>query len=172
MPSTDPETRRARNRAYYLAHREHLIEQANAWNIAHPEEHKAGQRRWYESKGREYRAANRDRMNVATERWRQANPANKSASLRAGRLRRLYGLTVGEYEGMLAAQNGVCAVCGKIETHRDRNGETVRLAVDHDHVTGSVRALLCHSCNTGIGSFYDDPTLLLAAVEYINRFRR
>jgi hypothetical protein len=51
-----------------------------------------------------------------------------------------------EYAAMLAAQNGVCAACGKPETGRNQYGP-VSLAVDHDHVTGKVRALLCMRCN-------------------------
>jgi hypothetical protein len=39
--------------------------------------------------------------------------------------------------------------------------------VDHDHVTGAVRALLCHGCNIGIGLFRDDPGLLEDAASYL-----
>ena len=86
-------------------------------------------------------------------------------------MRLRYGLSVAEYDAMLSAQGSVCGLCHKAETHRSRNGEITRLAVDHDHATGSIRALLCHSCNVGIGSFYDDPELLIAAAEYVKRWR-
>lgn len=171
MPKRDPEAQRAYNRAYYAAHREHLIAEAKAWNEAHPEARKAGQKKWYESKGREQRAGRRDEYNAYQRAYDAAHPEKVSADNRTQRLRR-YGLTVVAYEEMLAAQNGLCALCGKVETHRDKRGEITRLAVDHDHVTGSVRALLCHACNTGVGSFYDDPAVLRAAAEYIERFRR
>lgn len=61
---------------------------------------------------------------------------------------------------MLAAQGGGCAICVvKDATH-----------VDHDHVTGKVRALLCATCNTGLGMFSDNPDILSNAAGYLRRF--
>ena len=66
------------------------------------------------------------------------------------------------YQRMLKAQNGNCAICGSA-------GGARRHAVDHDHVTSKVRALLCMDCNTGLGKFKDDPELLMAAAAYLNK---
>ena len=57
---------------------------------------------------------------------------------------RQYGITGEEYNAMLAAQHGGCALCGAPPT---RN----RLAVDHDHETGRVRGILCMPCNRTLG---------------------
>jgi hypothetical protein len=73
-----------------------------------------------------------------------------------------YGLTSGDYEGMLSAQGGKCALCGL----PDVTGR--RLAVDHSHATGRVRGLLCHRCNTGIGLLGDNPELLRRGAEYLD----
>lgn len=74
----------------------------------------------------------------------------------------------GEYEGMVEAQDGLCAICGRPETTRScASGEPRRLSVDHDHVTGQVRGLLCHGCNVAIGHFGDDVEVLLSAVRYL-----
>lgn len=54
---------------------------------------------------------------------------------------RKYGLTVEQVEAMRVAQEGRCAVCFKVKP----------LQIDHDHVTGKVRALLCALCNTSVG---------------------
>jgi hypothetical protein len=76
-----------------------------------------------------------------------------------------YGMLPGEYDTRLAAQGGVCAVCGEPPQGKRR------LAVDHDPVTRRVRGLLCSRCNTGLGQMRDDPRLLRAAAEYLERFR-
>lgn len=89
--------------------------------------------------------------------------AYRDGSARSAALKR-YGLTHEAYESMLLAQGGVCAICGGMSP----GGR--RLAVDHDHVTGVVRALLCGTCNTGLGSYKDDPALLRAAAVYLERF--
>ena len=46
-------------------------------------------------------------------------------------------------------------------------GKPARLAVDHCHVKGSVRKLLCKSCNNGLGLFKDNPELLEKAADYL-----
>ncbi len=74
-----------------------------------------------------------------------------------------YGLTPDGYKSLFNAQNGKCWICGKPPGKR-------RLAVDHDHATGTVRGLLCHNCNIGLGNFHDNTAHLLRAVEYLSRY--
>jgi len=72
-------------------------------------------------------------------------------------LQRRYGITAEEADEMLAAQGGTCAIC-EIEP---------AVHVDHDHVSGRVRGMLCFNCNGGLGNFRDDPLFLYAAAEYV-----
>lgn len=74
-----------------------------------------------------------------------------------------------EFAEMLAAQGGVCAICGGVETHRYKSGKLKDMAVDHCHETGINRGILCQSCNTGVGLLQDDPALLRAAAAYLER---
>lgn len=91
---------------------------------------------------------------------------------RITRLLYAYNLTLCEYGAMLDAQGGVCALCRQ----PDSSGRA--LAVDHDHTCCAasssscgkcVRQLLCWECNTGIGKLRDDPQVLRAAADYIER---
>lgn len=86
-------------------------------------------------------------------------------------LRYHYGLSATDYDRMLAMQGGVCKICGCEEIRRHKDGSPVALHVDHCHDTGRVRALLCHKCNVGIGSFDEDPVKLAKALDYIERHR-
>jgi hypothetical protein len=69
------------------------------------------------------------------------------------------------YKGLYTMQEGLCAIC---EMTTEENGKD--FAVDHCHKTGKVRALLCNSCNTGIGTFRDSPYLLNKAIEYLDKY--
>ena len=97
----------------------------------------------------------------ATRAWREANVDLHNELMRAGQLKRKFGITIADYDALLASQGDGCAICkSPCPTGR-------RLAVDHDHATKAVRGLLCHSCNLGIGKLGDDPERLLAAAKYL-----
>lgn len=79
-----------------------------------------------------------------------------------------YGLTEEDYEHMFTEQNGVCAICQQPETHTSSRSRRVKmLAIDHDHMTGEVRGLLCNNCNRAIGLLGDSVDTLLNAVGYL-----
>jgi hypothetical protein len=81
-----------------------------------------------------------------------------------------YDITPSQYIDLFMEQGGVCAVCQKPEEHvSSKNGRTQRLSVDHDHVTGKVRGLLCHACNVMLGYAKDNPEVLLSAIMYLRR---
>lgn len=86
---------------------------------------------------------------------------------KSSQLKCLYGITLTEWETLLAAQGGRCAICDT-----DEPGGRGDWHVDHSHETGEVRGLLCHACNTGIGSLKDDPALLRAALTYLEAPRK
>lgn len=83
-------------------------------------------------------------------------------------LKRHYGITIGDYMRMHNDQNGLCAICKKPETTVIR-GKEVSLSVDHCHSTGAVRGLLCRPCNQAIGSMKHDRSILLAAIDYLDK---
>jgi hypothetical protein len=85
-------------------------------------------------------------------------------------LKRKYGFGLRELRAMAEAQDHKCAICRQPETEM-RNGIVRHLSVDHDHVTGKVRGLLCTACNTGIGKFKDDTDLLALAIAYLLKHR-
>lgn len=97
--------------------------------------------------------------------------SQRSVSPRAQRNRKgenlsyLYGITVEEFDALLAAQDGKCAICGVSEFP----GRGNRPHVDHCHTTGAVRGILCHFCNLGLGNFRDRPDLLESAAAYLRR---
>jgi hypothetical protein len=59
-----------------------------------------------------------------------------------------------------------CEICGNI------NIKNKALCIDHNHITGQVRGVLCDACNTGIGKLRDDVTLLQQAINYLNKYAK
>lgn len=79
-----------------------------------------------------------------------------------------YGITLDEYNSLLEKQGGKCAICG---ITREECNDKRALPVDHDHETGHVRGILCHSCNRALGLFKDSPDVTAKATEYLIRNR-
>ncbi len=130
-------------------------ERRRRWAREHPERFKAHQRAWKE---RLYADPERAAIYRAKRRIIQNG---KYHLARARKLMKCWGLTVDHYQRILASQNGVCAICHKL----DPNGRD--LAVDHDHDSGKVRGLLCRPCNTGLGLFGDGTAGLERALNYL-----
>lgn len=99
--------------------------------------------------------------------WYRANPRKVKNNL----LKKYYGITLDQYNEMALAQNQRCDICKREETAVDKHGVPRHMAVDHCHATGGIRALLCSSCNKALGGFKDDPALLRAAADYVERYR-
>lgn len=97
------------------------------------------------------------RKKAAQESWDARNP-DYQVTYR-------YGLEPGQYDAMRTAQDDRCAICRTV----DAGGR--RWHVDHDHLSGKVRGLLCSACNLGIGKMQDDPDRLRAAAAYIEQHR-
>ena len=147
-------------------------ERHKRWRQANPETWHATQKRARE-KHPEYKALrdawvaeNRAHVNELARKRRQANTAKAHAKDdrdNLGRLPRLYGISPEKYWEMNRQQAGLCAICRK----PCRTGK--RLAVDHCHKTDVVRGLLCSGCNLALGAMQDDPHVLRAAAEYLER---
>lgn len=110
---------------------------------------------------RAYYLKNQEKYREQHRRYYNQNKTTFTRLNRESHFRRYFGITVDQYEAMLSAQGGVCAICGG--TNRDGRN----LAVDHDHATGDIRGLLCGSCNPSLGKMKDSPELLRKAALYI-----
>ena len=83
----------------------------------------------------------------------------RHGSARDYHLRRRYGIDSAVVDAMVEQQGGVCLLCDKRKPEH----------VDHDHVTGQVRGVLCSCCNQGLGDFRDSAATLRAAIDYLER---
>ena len=131
----NPERAAATRRKYRAEHKEDAMAHKQKWYADNPERARA--------ESREYYANNKDRH-------------------RNNRLQYAYGISLAEYDAMLEAQDGVCALCGKTP---EENGH--RLFVDHDHETGRIRGLLCRVCNASLGGLGDTLEAIERVLDYL-----
>lgn len=147
------------------------------WRQANPGKVREGRQRYYQK--------NRERMKAESREWSRLNKEKKRATQRLwtaknqpriwnGRLKK-YGLSIEQYNSILALQNNKCAICGTKE-HGGRGWKEGkgRFCVDHDHKflnENNVRGLLCMSCNRGLGYFRDDIIILKNAIKYLEQGR-
>ena len=93
--------------------------------------------------------------------WRMDNPEKARRSVNNARLKKVYGIDLNEYEDMLIRQGYLCLICG------DKLLPGFRTHIDHNHTTGRVRGILCHSCNVAIGFMREDIRIAKRILEYL-----
>ena len=125
--------------------------------------------------GRYGRAAACKACHSAQMRQRRALESQEERDARLAGYRRYqlisnYGITPEEFDRLLDAQGGRCAICGATDPRGRVRGS--RMHVDHDHATGRVRGLLCFPCNSGMGHFEDDASRLGDAIAYLEKHGR
>lgn len=139
------------NRKFYLENTEHVKHATSAYAKT--------------DRGRIVQQESQRRFRATPKSARAKRQYKRTAKGRISNMRhfrkRQYGLTDGAYNEMLTKQGGLCAVCSIHMPHPQ---------VDHNHLTGKVRALLCKLCNMGLGSFHDSPTRLRTAALYLEKF--
>lgn len=96
---------------------------------------------------------------------------SKNPKAKKGRwIKYAYGLSYNEYTKMLQKQNNVCAICFESEINIDPRTKEIRnLAVDHCHISGKIRGLLCARCNTTLGKCEENISILENAIKYLKQ---
>lgn len=141
-------------REYYQAHKEICKARVKRYKQANPEK----VQQW----NKEHDKRRLDLVKARQERNHKRHYHERKGRIREGFLKRTYGITTVEYEALVAKQNGLCAICNQLPA-RD-----LRLAIDHDHITGKIRALLCNDCNLVLGHVENNIDLLPAMLDYLD----
>lgn len=136
---------------FYAENRETVLAQNAAWQKANPEKSGARSRRWVLRNPKKRAAI--DRAHYIRTKEHHENC----------RLKRVYGISLEEKLQMFESQNGKCAICERALL------EAYKSHVDHNHITGKVRELLCQDCNHGLGNFDENPAVLRRAVAYLHK---
>jgi hypothetical protein len=163
------------NQQYYRNNREREKARSRNWAKANPEKVAARNRRRYAD------PAARAKHLAGVKQWAIENPVRYAEIHRGVAFRhrlKKFGLTVEQYDAMLAAQGNCCAICRTDDPgikqgakRRLENGWPIVWNIDHDHETGEVRGLLCRGCNIALGAVRENATTLAAMIKYVNKRR-
>lgn len=87
-----------------------------------------------------------------------------------------FNITLKQYKKLLNTQKGQCLICGRDFDNIYRNPKQNHIyytpRIDHDHRTGKVRGILCHHCNIALGSFNENPLILVRAIKYLKENKK
>jgi hypothetical protein len=150
---------RVRNRKSYLAHQDERKESSRLYRIAHRDEIKIKK----SVAGKIYRLSHKDELRakkVAYERRPGVKEMHASSS-RKSHLKLKYSMTLADVDMLLAKQDGKCAICKSDKF----NGPGP--CIDHDHITGKIRGILCTNCNMAIGYAHNDALVLRLMADYL-----
>jgi len=131
------------------------------WLARHPEKREAYNKKIAERERARYAASPvyREYVKATVKAWRIVNGEKVKKSQRAQWLK-TYGLTPEAFETKRQIQSNKCGCCGK---------EMKKPVIDHNHLTGVIRDLLCYNCNVGIGLLGDSIQGLEQALAYLRR---
>lgn len=118
----------------------------------------------------DYYHKNKERMKEQTQRHYYKYREKYIAKNKLYEARKKYGLTEKDLTQLFEAQNGSCAICC-VSFATDPSLKR-KYYIDHDHETGEVRGLLCHSCNLVLGFSRDNVGTLLSAIKYLKQNKK
>lgn len=114
-----------------------------------------------------YRSQCRECDNARQREQREKRPNTERYSkerLKGYQLKASFGITYDEWAALMESRGWACEICKRtVET----SGRT--LAVDHCHVTGKIRGILCQRCNCAIGLLMENSESLRNAINYLQR---
>lgn len=158
MSSQEVERRRQVARAWYHRNKEKVAAYKKKHYEEHLEDYKERARKHNKSERRkQWRIENKERISeYMKQRWLQIKDSKPH-------LKKVYGITLEEYNELVNRQDGRCAGCKKTQEQLDHP-----LHVDHCHSTGNIRGLLCRKCNSALGYVEDSVETLENLKNYLN----
>ena len=145
----NPEKVKEQHRRHYEIHKEYIKSKTKQWCLDNPERRKEYKKQYYKDNYQKIRI------------YRQQYYKNHCEQVKENNLKRVYGLSPEDWQKIWDNQEGKCKIC-------DVPFESPPEAyIDHNHLTGKIRGLLCSKCNFAIGLLGDDPKLMIKAIEYL-----
>lgn len=118
----------------------------------------------YRARARKWHLENKERSKEANKQWKLKNVEYTKQYMRKYSILKRYGMTWKQYSKLLEDQKQCCAICSV-----SQESLSYKFHVDHNHVTGKIRGLLCSKCNVALGQLNEDINLFNKAINYLRR---
>jgi hypothetical protein len=151
------ERKKIKRHEKYERDREKEIKNAKKWQKENPEQALELARAW--------KARNPERTKEGYRNWVGKNYERKRQLRRKSNYKIKYGITIEEFNAIFLAQGNACACCRTTKPGSKRGWH-----VDHCHITGIVRGILCHHCNVALGYTKDNTKTLENMITYLKRY--
>lgn len=112
-------------------------------------------------------AEDKEKYQKRAKRYRLEYPEK----MRDRKLRQTYGVGLEYFNAKLEEQGGVCAGCRR-NVPQIWMGKKVAMALDHDHILGKPRGVLCRACNVALGALEDNLETLKHLMDYIRKYQK
>lgn len=109
---------------------------------------------------------NREKRRIHNNMYYLNNKNKRAEIMRKHLLKKRYYIKEEDYKLLLIKQNYKCAICQKEIDKYDIDLRR-KLVIDHNHITGKVRGLLCITCNTMISKCDKNSDILYKAIDYL-----
>lgn len=96
------------------------------------------------------------------------NRPEYSRRRRNTQLKGLYGITLNEFEKRVELNGNKCEICSQIFI-KDSKG-LLKASVDHNHITGEIRGIICNTCNLTLGRIKEDKQVLINMIQYLEKY--
>lgn len=145
-------------RAYRERNRDRLRENRRRYEASLPPERREARRRSRRESAKAWAKRNPEKARENATQYRKS--AHGSRKRQEHSLLSRYGISLAEFDRLVASQGGHCASCG-------RSGK--QLVIDHSHRTGKVRGLICQRCNVLIGYMERDSESVAKCRSFIEK---
>lgn len=156
----------------YIEKKESILLKKKNYRDSHKDEIKEYSKVYYDKNGEKLKDYQKNLRFAQTEDHRESERSrlhnywvDNKEHVRSIKRAYLYGISKEEYEELKTSQHESCKICNTHFSDTPRG-----LLVDHDHITGKVRGLLCHNCNTALGLFKDSINSLEGAINYLKEY--
>ena len=133
------------NQEYYIKNHNKLMAYKKLYHATHKEERK------------QYNIIHKEHIKI----WSKKYHVLVKEKRKIQRLKRMYGMSLEEFTQLFNSQNNVCAICKGTEWKNKRP------YVDHNHITGEIRGIICHKCNIAIGMIKEDINIAQSIIQYL-----